>query len=85
MFLVGIASESFGFKENGEFYLIPGVMVEGITPSTLKIYCDNLMFCGTCYKALNRICTPILDTGKYKYNGIIFKVNRFQRFLYIIY
>lgn len=73
---VGIASESFGFKETGEFYLIPGVCVEGITPSTLKTYCTDFMFSGTCYKALNRISTPMLDTGEYKYEGFIFKVSQ---------
>lgn len=78
-FSVGIASESFGYKETGEFYLIPGVCVEGITPSTLQIYCTDLMFSGTCYKALNRISTPMLDTGKYKYEGIIFKVGHKHR------
>lgn len=74
---VGIASETFGFNEAGEFYLIPGIVVEGITPTALSTYCNDLMFSGTCYKALNRISTPTSDIGKYKYEGFIFKVSEY--------
>lgn len=75
---VGIASETFGFNEAGEFYLIPGIVVEGITPTALNTYCTELMFSGTCYKALNRISTPTSDIGKYKYEGFIFKVSEYS-------
>ncbi|KAJ8981891.1 hypothetical protein NQ317_007283 [Molorchus minor] len=70
--LVGMASESFTFDEKGEFYLVPGIAVDGITPSTLESYCQELVLSGTCYKALNRMSVPDPDTGKYKYEGYIF-------------
>ncbi|KAJ8967629.1 hypothetical protein NQ314_002748 [Rhamnusium bicolor] len=74
--LVGMASDSFGFDERGEFYMVPSVTVEGITPDSLENYCKDLMFCGTCYKALNRMSVPNPDTGKYKYEGHIFSANQ---------
>lgn len=80
MFSVGIPSESFGFNQNYEFYLIPGISIEGITPDTLKTYCTDFMLCGTCYKALNKIRSSIQETGHYKFQGFIFWV---RHYLYI--
>ncbi|KAG5898433.1 hypothetical protein JTB14_036516 [Gonioctena quinquepunctata] len=83
--LVGMASESFNFDGDGQFYLVPGVNVDGIAPDTLNSYCRDILFCGTCYKALNRMSTPNPDTGKYKYLGFIFiefceSINRYLKF-----
>lgn len=73
-----MASDSFSFDKRGEFYLMPGVTVEGIVPDTLERYCSDLMFSSTCYKSLNRMSTPDPSSGKYKYRGYIFMVNIFQ-------
>ncbi|CAH1116129.1 unnamed protein product [Phaedon cochleariae] len=71
--LVGMASESFTFDDNGEFYLVPGISVDGIAPDTLNRYCRDLTFSGTCYKALSKMSAPNLDTGINKCQGYIFK------------
>ncbi|CAH1993487.1 unnamed protein product [Acanthoscelides obtectus] len=70
--LAGMASDCFSFDGNGNFCLDPNVSVEGITPDTLRAYCRPLLVCGNCHKALEKMCTPNPDTGKYKYEGYIF-------------
>ncbi|XP_057668490.1 gamma-tubulin complex component 6 [Diorhabda carinulata] len=83
--LVGLASESFGFDELGQFYLVPGISVEAITPEALTHYCKDLIFTGTCCKALNKLSTLNIETGKYKYQGYVYtefceSVNRYLKF-----
>nr|CAI5853815.1 unnamed protein product [Callosobruchus analis] len=70
--LAGMASDCFGFEENDTFNLDPSISVEGITPDTLRAYCEPLLVCGSCHRALEKMCTPNPDTGKYKYEGYIF-------------
>ncbi|KAJ8913230.1 hypothetical protein NQ315_016173 [Exocentrus adspersus] len=83
--LVGMASDSFSFDERGEFYIVPGVTVEGIAPDTLERYCNELMFSGTCYKALHRMSNPDPSSSKYSYRGYIFmefceSISRYLKF-----
>lgn len=70
-----MASECFQFNDKGEFYLLPGITVEGITPDSLTAYCRDFVYCGTCCKALNKISSPTLEPDKYRYEGYIFKVS----------
>ncbi|VEN64037.1 unnamed protein product [Callosobruchus maculatus] len=70
--LAGMASDCFGLDDSGGFYLDSSISVEGITPDTLKAYCQPLLVCGSCHRALEKMCTPNPDTGKYKYEGYIF-------------
>ncbi|CAH0564249.1 unnamed protein product [Brassicogethes aeneus] len=70
--LVGMVSDSFGYNNNGEFYLTPSITIDGITPASLKQYCTDLLFCGTCFKALEKLSTPNAQTGNYEYQGYIF-------------
>ncbi|KAJ8949056.1 hypothetical protein NQ318_016958 [Aromia moschata] len=83
--LVGMSSDSFGVDQRGEFYLLPRVTVNGITPDSLERYCSDLMFAGTCYMALHKMSIPDPHTGKYKYDGYIFaefceSINRYLTF-----
>ncbi|KAJ3646288.1 hypothetical protein Zmor_023880 [Zophobas morio] len=70
--LVGMASYSFSYNECGDFFLVPNITVKGLTPSILKTYSDEFIFCGTCYKALHEIATPSPYSGEYKQDGYIF-------------
>ncbi|XP_028144786.2 gamma-tubulin complex component 6 [Diabrotica virgifera virgifera] len=83
--LVGMASDSFTFDDQGVFYLVPGINVEAITPDALLRYCNDIMFTGTCAKALDKLSTPDLETGQYKYQGYVFtefceSVRRYLKF-----
>lgn len=82
-FIVGMASESFAFDENGAFYLVPGISIEAITPDSLLRYSKEIMFTGTCCKALNKLSTPNLETGRYRYEGYVYTVSDFILLLII--
>ncbi|XP_049817248.1 uncharacterized protein LOC109608350 isoform X2 [Aethina tumida] len=69
--LVGMSSDSFCVNKNGEFYIMPSISIEGITPMSLQTYCQDLLFAGTCYKALSNLSTPNPATGKYEFQGYI--------------
>ncbi|CAG9863087.1 unnamed protein product [Phyllotreta striolata] len=83
--LVGMASECFSFDENGIFYLIPNISIEAITPDALTNYTRELIFVGTCSKALYKMSTPNLETGRYKHPGYVYtefceSINRYLKF-----
>lgn len=75
--LVGMSSDSFCVNKNREFYIMPSISIEGITPMSLQTYCQDLLFAGTCYKALSNLSTPNPATGKYEFQGYIITVSIF--------
>lgn len=68
-------SETFNLSSQNEFFISPGIVVEGITPDAIKIFCSEFLFSGTCYRALNLMATPNPSTRKYKYSGYVFTVS----------
>ncbi|KAF7285504.1 hypothetical protein GWI33_010602 [Rhynchophorus ferrugineus] len=70
--LVGMPSETFNLNNQDEFFLSPGILVDGITPDAIERYCNEFMFSGICYRALNKMATPDPTTRKYKYSGYVF-------------
>lgn len=71
--LVGIASRTFLLVDE-QFILNAGISLSNFTPTTLKEFVKELIFCGSCYRALNLFVTPNEVTGKYQENGFIFAV-----------
>lgn len=72
--LVGMPSETFNLSVIEIFFISPNIMVEGITPDTLERFCHSFLFAGTCYRALNKMATPDINTRTFKYPGYVFAV-----------
>lgn len=72
--LVGMPSETFNLSVIEVFFISPNIMIEGITPDTLERFCHSFLFAGTCYRALNHMATPDINTRKFKYPGYVFAV-----------
>lgn len=67
-------SETFNLSVIEMFFISPNIMVEGITPDTLERFCHSFLFAGTCYRALNNMATPDINSRKFKYPGYVFAV-----------
>ncbi|KAL1497752.1 hypothetical protein ABEB36_008656 [Hypothenemus hampei] len=70
--LMGIPSETFNLSTKEQFFMSPGIMVEGITPDALEWYCNSFLLSGTCYRALNQIATKNENTRKFQHHGYVF-------------
>lgn len=76
-------SKTFPLGEHERFYLNCNVSLPILTPSTLKLYVEDLTFCGTCYRALSKFITLNGCNGLYRQQGYIFGVARtFKIFLH---
>lgn len=74
VFSVGIASKTFLLVDDW-FVLNNEISLSNFTPAALKEYVKDLIFCGSCYRALNVFVSPSKMTGQYKENGCIFEVS----------
>lgn len=76
-------SNIFGVDKNETFYLKNRICIEGISEEALKSYCSDLLFCGTCFRSLTRICDTYSPHNG-KISGYIFQVCGFVLFQNIL-
>jgi hypothetical protein len=70
----------FSQEENG-FVMRNGVCVDGVTPETLRSFCENFLISGTCYLRLRKLVECNLMTGSHMQEGLMFQVSP-ANFLY---
>lgn len=76
---VGLASKPFVLTEDKQFCIVPGYSINGVAPATLKRYLKDLLFCGSCYRALSHFVSPE-NNSSHTSHGYIFAVS--VNFLY---
>jgi hypothetical protein len=64
----------FSQEENG-FVMKNGICVEGVTPETLRSFCENFLVSGTCCLRLRKLMECNLMTGNHVQEGLMFQVS----------
>ncbi|XP_021938157.1 gamma-tubulin complex component 6 isoform X3 [Zootermopsis nevadensis] len=72
--LIGVPSETFPYdeEENG-FVMKNGVCVQGVTPETLRSFCEKFLVTGTCCLRLRKLVECKLITGNHAQEGLMFQ------------
>jgi hypothetical protein len=60
-------------EENG-FVMNSNTCVEGLTPETLRSFCDDFLISGTCCLRLRKLVEHNLVPGSHMQEGLLFEV-----------
>ncbi|XP_069680648.1 gamma-tubulin complex component 6 [Periplaneta americana] len=72
--LIGVPSQTFQYnQEEDSFVMKSGIYVDGVTPSTLSLFCQDFLISGTCCMRLERLIQRNVITGNYVQEGLMFQ------------
>lgn len=77
-----MTSAIFSTNDQDLFYLKNATTVEGLSSEAIQSYCRDLMFCGSSYKALNKLCSSSTYTNN-QTHGYVFKVFFLRKWFFV--